>query len=94
MRQLRNFKCKNAGNKDPQFDSKNQETFEHMKQKYAGYSEDALLEQLIEKVKQSKQNGSYNKAQMDTYIKMLSGHLSSEQLQKLDNVLKIIDAEY
>jgi len=91
MKQLRNYK---GGQERPQFDNKTNETFESMKQKYAGFSEDALLEQLVEKVKSAKKNGTYNKAQMDTYINMLQGHLSKAQLEKLDNILRIIETEY
>jgi len=62
-------------------------------EKYGGMGEDALIQQLITQVATAKQNGTYNKTQMDMYIQMLSPHLSGTQKEKLHNVLRVIDTE-
>ena len=90
MKQLRNFKqqkgvCPEAVAANP--------AFNEAMEKYGGMSEDALIEQLVSQVASAKQNGTYNAGQMQAYIQMLSPHLSEQQRNKLDNVLRVIEAE-
>ena len=90
MKQLRNFKL----------DTKNipkevlqNPAFGEAMQKYGGMNEDALIEQLLTQIRTARKNGTYNPAQTESYVSMLSPHLSSAQREKLQNVLRIINSE-
>jgi len=86
MRQLRNFK-------QDSITSNQNELLNQAYQKYGGLSQDALIEQLVAQVQKAKQDGTYDKEQMQNYINLMSPMLNGAQRQKLDNVLKVLDAE-
>jgi len=89
MKQLRNF---NGGDSVPKEVKDNPKLLEAM-QKYGGMGEDALIEQLVSQIRTQKQNGTYNPAQMNSYMQMLSMYLSDAQKEKLQMVLKILEME-
>lgn len=90
-KQLRNFKNETAENakkilqEDPSF----QEAID----KYGSMDEDALVQQLIQSVRISRQNGTYNAQQMQSYVDMISPHISEEQSEKIKNILDILNNE-
>ena len=93
--QLRNFKKSGngSGNNAVPSELANNPAFNAAMQKYGGMGEDALIEQLLNQINTAKQKGTYNPTQMQTYIQMLSPHLSETQRTKLQNLLKVIHAQ-
>ena len=61
--------------------------------KYGGMCEDQLVEELMKKVREQKQNGSYDEAQMQNFVKIISPHLSDEQRKKLMSLIGAINKE-
>jgi len=88
MKQLKNFRA----NQVPQ-EVSNNPSFNAALDKYGNMGEDALIEQLIMQVANAKKSGTYNATQMQAYISMISPHLNQAQKTKLENVLKVIEAE-
>ena len=95
-KQLRNFKSENTGNNNNNSSSAenlNAATITQAMQKYSGLSEETLLEQLVLHISAAKKNGTYNKQQMDTYLNIFSANLPKDAKEKLNNIIKIIDAQ-
>ncbi len=89
MKQLRNFKNNKRitdafGDNDALMQTMN---------KFSGMDENALIEQLLMQVHNSRQNGTYDAKQMEQYITMLSPHLSQAQNEKMRNIVNIINHE-
>lgn len=93
MRNLRNF------NKNARRDSKTAEqTLKEFGlsgdyEKYAGMDEDGLIAELMKSVREAKANGTYNPEQMQAFIALASPSLSPEQREKLENVVRLINAD-
>ena len=93
MRNLRNF------NKNARRDGKTAEqTLKEFGlsgdyEKYAGMDEDGLIAELMKSVREAKANGTYDPAQMQTFIALASPSLSPEQREKLENVVRLINAD-
>jgi len=94
MRELKGFNSKNKEQNEKRHEeSKSSSAINDAFEKYSGMNENALIEQLVLQIKSSKENGTYDASQMKYYIQMLSPHLSANQKEKLDNVLRIIETE-
>ena len=93
MRNLRNF------NKNARRDGKTAEqTLKEFGlsgdyEKYAGMDEDGLIAELMKSVREAKANGTYDPAQMQAFITLASPSLSPEQREKLENVVRLINAD-
>ena len=93
MRNLRNF------NKNARSDGKTAEqTLKEFGlsgdyEKYAGMDEDGLIAELMKSVREAKANGTYDPAQMQAFIALASPSLSPEQREKLENVVRLINAD-
>lgn len=93
MRNLRNF------NKNARRDDKTAEqTLKEFGlsgdyEKYAGMDEDGLIAELMKSVREAKANGTYDPAQMQAFIALASPSLSPEQREKLENVVRLINAD-
>ncbi len=93
MRNLRNF------NKNARRDGKTAEqTLKEFGlsgdyEKYAGMDEDGLIAELMKSVREAKANGTYDPAQMQAFIALASPSLSPEQREKLENVVRLINAD-
>lgn len=93
MRNLRNF------NKNARRDGKTAEqTLKEFGlsgdyEKYAGMDEDGLIAELMKSVREAKSNGTYNPEQMQAFIALASPSLSPEQREKLENVVRLINAD-
>lgn len=93
MRNLRNF------NKNARRDGKTAEqTLKEFGlsgdyEKYAGMDEDGLIAELMKSVREAKANGTYDPAQMQALIALASPSLSPEQREKLENVVRLINAD-
>lgn len=92
MKNLRNFSA--SGKKEQ--DDKTKEVLRNMGidgdavDKYSAMNENELIESLISAVKRSKEDGSFSPKQMQAFISIVSPHLSSEQLKKLQSVISVI----
>ncbi len=93
MRNLRNF------NKNVRRDGKTAEqTLKEFGlsgdyEKYADMDEDGLIAELMKSVREAKANGTYNPEQMQAFIALASPSLSPEQREKLENVVRLINAD-
>ncbi len=93
MRNLRNF------NKNARRDGKTAEqTLKEFGlsgdyEKYAGMDEDGLIAELMKSVREAKANGTYDPEQMQAFIALASPSLSPEQREKLENVVRLINAD-
>ena len=93
MRNLRNF------NKNARRDGKTAEqTLKEFGlsgdyEKYAGMDEDGLIAELMKSVREAKANGTYDREQMQAFIALASPSLSPEQREKLENVVRLINAD-
>jgi len=93
MRNLRNF------NKNARRDGKTAEqTLKEFGlsgdyEKYAGMDEDGLIAELMKSVRKAKANGTYDPEQMQAFIALASPSLSPEQREKLENVVRLINAD-
>lgn len=89
MKQLRNFKKQNSIPKGLSDNPQMQDALN----KYGNLDEDALINQLVMQVRESRENGTYDENQMRGYIEMLSPHISQSQKEKLTNIISIISSE-
>lgn len=93
MRNLRNF------NKNARRDGKTAEqTLKEFGlsgdyEKYASMDEDGLIAELMKSVREAKANGTYDPEQMQAFIALASPSLSPEQREKLENVVRLINAD-
>lgn len=93
MRNLRNF------NKNDRRDAKTAEqTLKDFGlsgdyEKYAAMDEDGLIDALMKSVREAKANGTYDPAQMQAFIALVSPSLSPKQREKLENVVRIMNAD-
>ena len=93
MRNLRNF------NKNARRDGKTAEqTLKEFGlsgdyEKYADMDEDGLIAELMKSVREAKANGTYNPEQMQAFIALASPSLSPEQREKLENGVRLINAD-
>lgn len=93
MRNLRNF------NKNARRDGKTAEqTLKEFGlsgdyEKYAGMDEDGLIAELMKSVREAKANGTYDPEQMQAFIALASPSLSPQQREKLENVVRLINAD-
>ena len=93
MRNLRNF------NKNARRDGKTAEqTLKEFGlsgdyEKYADMDEDGLIAELMKSVREAKANGTYYPEQMQAFIALASPSLSPEQREKLENVVRLINAD-
>lgn len=61
--------------------------FESAKEKYGGMDENALISELRHKIGEAKENGTFNKAQMESYIEYLSPYLTTEQKKIVSDIV-------
>jgi len=90
MKQLRNFKMSPRDIPDEVLDNP---AFGEAMAKYGNMSEDALIDQLLGQIRIARKNGTYSSAQTESYIAMLSPHLSPAQREKLANIVRVINAD-
>ena len=90
MKKLRGY---NAGKEKIPEAVKGNPAFMSAMSKYGGLSEDALVGKLLEQIRASHENGTYNPGQMQSYVSMLSPYLSAAQREKLGNIMKVIENE-
>lgn len=93
MKQLRNFRQDTQKKIENVVSSEVDPLLNEAIEKYSGLDEDGLVEQLILSVKKSKEDGTYDPKQMENYVSVLRPHLSSVQLEKLTNIITIINDE-
>lgn len=89
MKQLRNFNL----NKSVPKQFADSDALKETMDRFSGMDENALIEQLLVQVHNSRANGSYDAKQMEQYVAMLSPHLSETQREKMSNIVKIINSE-
>ena len=93
MRNLRNF------NKNARRDGKTAEqTLKEFGlsgdyEKYADMDEDGLIAELMKSVREAKANGTYDPEPLNAIIALASPSLSPEQREKLENVVRLINAD-
>jgi len=87
MRQLKNF---SSGNKNKQ---NSNETVNAVMGKYGSMNEEQLIDELIKKVNEQKSNGTYDKKQIENFVKIISPKLNEKQRQKLKRMVDFIDEE-
>lgn len=58
--------------------------------KYSGYSEEQLMQELSTRVSQQKQQGKFNENELEGFINKVSPMLNREQRRKLADVAKKI----
>ena len=92
MKQLRNFNCAGSGD-NKNFDPTTDEGFREAMNKYGGMGENELINQLLQSVRTSRANGTYNPSQMEAYAEILRPHITAEQYEKLKNVINLINSE-
>lgn len=86
MRQLKNFSSgKNKQNSN--------ETVNAVMGKYGSMNEEQLIDELIKKVNEQKSNGTYDKKQIENFVKIISPKLNEKQRQKLKKMVDFIDEE-
>ena len=61
--------------------------------KYNWMHENQLIDELMKKVKEQKQNGTFDVESIENFVKNVSPHLSNEQRQKLKNLITVINCE-
>lgn len=66
------------------------EKAENLVDKYKGYSQQDLMQELLKITNEKKRNGTYNSEQMQNTYNTLSGMLPQEQRQMLDNIFKAL----
>lgn len=89
MRQLKFFN----GQKQEKPQAAAGQNVDEMLKQYSGMDEDALISQLVESVRRSRANGTYNPGQLENFAQMLSPHISADQREKLENIIRIINQE-
>ena len=89
MKNLRNFSA--SGGKKPEELLKSCGIEEDTLSMYSGMDEDALISELLKNVRASKENGSYNPQQMTAFINAMAPSLSPQQLEKLNNIVRLIN---
>jgi hypothetical protein len=92
MKQLKNFVCGDFSGNASEALQQSPELMGAM-QKYAGLDENGLMNALLNQIRAAAQNGTYNAAQMQNYVAMLSPHLTDAQREKLRNVMTIVEDE-
>ena len=86
MKQLRNFSAGGSNSSDG-------DALSEAMKKYGNMGEDELINQLLVSVRSSRANGTYNPSQMASYVEMLKPHITSQQYEKLKNIVHIINSE-
>lgn len=61
--------------------------------KYKNMNEDALVDALLDNVRKSKADGTYNIAKLKSFAEMMSPHLSKAKRERLDNLIRLIDSD-
>ncbi len=61
--------------------------------KYKGYDEDMLITALMQNLRKSKADGTFNEEELDNFVSMIMPNLSHEQQVRLNNVIKIIKSD-
>lgn len=84
MRQLRNFNKSASRESDRSTEKMVQEAM----QKYGDLDENGLMAQLMQKVSESKANGSFNPAEMLEFASRISPMLDEKQREKLATLLQ------
>ena len=84
MRRLKNFSAPKSNDSTIPND---------VMKKYGGMREEQLVDELMKKVREQKQNGSYDEAQMQNFVKLISPHLSDEQRKKLMSLISAMNKE-
>lgn len=84
MKQLRGYGGNNYG------EGAERMYYEAMR-KYGNMSEDALVSKLIQTVREQKQNGTFDEVQLLGFVNTIAPHLSSEQRQRLESLLGMIE---
>ncbi len=72
------------------FDEKQTESVEEMSKRYADYTQDELLAELIARVSADKRNGSFDKAKIEQFAAAVSPSLSPEQAKRLADLVAML----
>jgi len=102
MKELRNFH--NSGNKNNNGRTNlKQDNFEESRvdrqklnealNKYQGWDEDALINELLANVNRQKQQGIFDKQQLRRFVDTMGNLITQEQREKLNNLIKVIDEQ-
>ncbi len=87
MKNLRNY----GGGKSNKEKMKDAGVSSEAIEKYGDMSEDELLRALSQSIKRSKSEGTFDEAQLRSFVSLLSTKLNEEQRRKLNAVLSSID---
>lgn len=60
-------------------------------EKYKNMNEDALVDALLENVRKSKEDGTYNPSSLTEFAQMMSPHLSPAKRERLENIIRLIN---
>ena len=92
-RELKNFKNKGGGKSTADGLPPMPDELRAGIDKYKDMGEDALVGQLLSKVAESKRNGTYNSAELNSFVKMVSPHLTKQQKGRLERLVGVIENE-
>lgn len=84
MKQLRGY---NGG------DARARQMYGEAMRKFGNMSEDALVERLIDMVREQKRNGTFDEVQLLSFVNTLSPHLDAAQRKRLESVLGMIEED-
>lgn len=82
MKELKGYNCENVR-------MMQREALE----KYKDMNEDALVDALLDNVRRSKADGSYDAASLRQFAEMMSPHLSQAKRERLENLIRLINAD-
>lgn len=87
MRRLKNFTNKHDG------DANDGDYVKAAIGKYSGMNEDALIEELMKKVREGRADGSFDDAKLNEFVALVSPHLSAVQCEKLSALVAVINSD-
>lgn len=96
MKQLRNF-AGDRNNRNTHTGGNTSVTpdalMDEAMRKYGNMDENALLKQLMQNIRAQRADGTYNEAQMLSFINMISPHLDETQRRKLEGIMTMISGQ-
>lgn len=69
----------------------NADQLENIINKYQGFSQEDLVQELITQINTQKQNGTWNKQEMENMLSAVRPMLNEEQQKNLDTLKKILE---
>ena len=61
--------------------------------KYKNMNEDALVDALLDNVRRSKADGTFDPASLRQFATMMAPHLSAEKRERLENLIRLISSD-